>query len=444
MEAVATIGKKAAEQQKEPLAGAYFWLLAFFLVYCARPEDYIPGLAHLHLARIVGFFALVAFVMSLGRLKQGFPKEIIFLILLLLQFLLASAFSPIWKGRSLGVTLEFSKVVLIVMVMVLAVTSLIRLRKLIFVQTASVAAVALVSVIRGRAHGGRLMGVLNGIYANPNDLALAVVLTLPFCLVFLLRARSAFRRALWMLASLVMVYALFLTGSRAGFLAFLVAAAVCLWGFGVQGRRPHLLLIAFFCGMLIFVFAGKGVVTRLSDTSGANGNYQGAYSSTEHRKHLLIVSLKITAEYPIFGVGLENFQVISGAWQPTHNIYTALSAEAGLPALFLFLLIYRCAFLNLRRVEQKTKGSSELGMWVTALLASLLAFALAAFFFPDAYQFFVYFLFAYTTCAYGIAKRMEASGDTLEAESASPRPFGNKVQPLEVDYVERLSRQFSR
>ncbi|HLI33432.1 MAG TPA: O-antigen ligase family protein [Terriglobia bacterium] len=444
METVATIGKKAAEQQKEPLAGAYFWLLAFFLVYCARPEDYIPGLAHLHLARIVGFFALVAFVMSLGRLKQGFPKEIIFLILLLLQFFLASVFSPIWKGRSLGVTLEFSKVVLIVMVMVLAVTSLIRLRKLIFVQTASVAAVALVSVIRGRAHGGRLMGVLNGIYANPNDLALAVVLTLPFCLVFLLRTRSAFRKALWMLASLVMVYALFLTGSRAGFLAFLVAAAVCLWGFGVQGRRPHLLLIAFFCGMLIFAFAGKEVVTRLSDTSGANGNYQGSYSSAEHRRHLLMESLRVTAEYPIFGVGLENFQVISGAWQPTHNIYTALSSEAGLPALLLFLLVYRCAFLNLCRVKQKIKGSSELGMWVTALLASLLAFALAAFFFPDAYQFFVYFLFAYTTCAYGIAKEKEASGDTLETPNASSRPFGNKVQPLEVDYVERLSRQFSR
>ncbi len=362
----------------------------------------------------------------------------------MLQFFLASVFSPVWKGRSLGVTLEFSKVVLIVVVMFLAVTSLVRLRKLIFVQAASVAAVALVSVIRGRAHGGRLMGVLNGIYANPNDLALAIVLTLPFCLVFLLRSHSAFRKALWMLASLVMVYALFLTGSRAGFLAFLVAAVVCLWGFGIQGRRPHLVLIAFFCGLLIFVFAGKEVVARLSDTSDANGNYQGAYSSAEHRRQLLMESLRVTVDYPIFGVGLDNFQVISGAWQPTHNIYTALSAEAGLPALILFLLIYRCALLNLRHVKQKTKGSSELGMLATALLASLLAFGLAAFFFPDAYQFFVYFLFAYTTSACGIAKAMEASGSTLEPENGSARPFSPKIQPLDADYLERLSRQFSR
>ena len=26
----------------EPLAGAFFWLSAFYVVYCARPEDWIP------------------------------------------------------------------------------------------------------------------------------------------------------------------------------------------------------------------------------------------------------------------------------------------------------------------------------------------------------------------------------------------------------------------
>jgi len=33
-----------AEQNHEPLPGAFFWLCAFYVVYCARPEDWIPGL----------------------------------------------------------------------------------------------------------------------------------------------------------------------------------------------------------------------------------------------------------------------------------------------------------------------------------------------------------------------------------------------------------------
>jgi hypothetical protein len=32
--------------EKEPLAGAFFWLSAFYVSYCARPEDWIPGLAN--------------------------------------------------------------------------------------------------------------------------------------------------------------------------------------------------------------------------------------------------------------------------------------------------------------------------------------------------------------------------------------------------------------
>jgi len=33
--------------KREPLAGAFFWLSGFYLIYCARPEDWIPGLAYI-------------------------------------------------------------------------------------------------------------------------------------------------------------------------------------------------------------------------------------------------------------------------------------------------------------------------------------------------------------------------------------------------------------
>src|SRR5207249_4894978 len=55
-------------------------------------------------------------------------------------------------------------------------------------------------------------------------------------------------------------------------------------------------------------------------------------------------SIRYTLEYPIFGLGLGNFGVASGtdvgrpeAWRTTHNTYTQISSEAGIPALMLFV-----------------------------------------------------------------------------------------------------------
>ncbi|MGH9353493.1 MAG: O-antigen ligase family protein [Terriglobia bacterium] len=385
------------ESKKEPLAGAFFWVLAFFVVYCARPEDWIPGVAHLHLALVAGLFALIAFVMSLGRMKEGLPKEVFYLILLLAQLFLASIFSPVWKGNAVMQSVEFAKMVLIVMVITLAVASLARLRKLIFVQTASVIAVALISIKSGHLVNGRLFGALNGMYSNPNDLAIALVLSLPLCLVFLFRAKGILRKLVWTAAVLAMIFAIFRTGSRSGFIALVVAAFFCIWDFGIKGRRLYLPVLAVIVGMVAFVIAGSTVKQRLSETFSSNGPQESAYGSAVARRQLLVRSLEVTAEHPLFGVGPGDFQAISGHWQPTHNVYTALSAEGGIPALILFLMIYWRAFGNLRRVRSFEAADSEMGMFASAMRASLWAFAVAGPFFPDAYQYFVYFMFAFTT-----------------------------------------------
>ena len=42
--AAAEVILRKPQPEREPLRGAYFWLTLFFVVYCARPEDWIPGL----------------------------------------------------------------------------------------------------------------------------------------------------------------------------------------------------------------------------------------------------------------------------------------------------------------------------------------------------------------------------------------------------------------
>jgi O-antigen ligase len=404
---------------REPLSGAYFWVLAFFIMYCARPEDWIPGLSHLHLARIVGLFALVAFIMSVGSIQGSFPKVTTLLILLVVQLGLASLFSPVWRGGALRTTLAFSKVVLIIMVMAIAVTSLPRLRRLIFVQTLCVALVAIISIKESHLVAGRLEGALNGIYQNPNDLAISIVLTLPFCLMFLLNSSDVFRKVAWAGASLLMVYALFRTGSRAGLLALIVATGLCLWEFGVKGRRSSLLVFGAAAIMLLFLFAGARVMRRFSNTTEYNGD-AADYQSAQLRKGLLIKSLKVTLEHPLFGIGPGNFQVISGAWQETHDVYTEFSAEGGLPALVLFLTMYWSALTQLGEVRRLTVRRPELNMPAAASRAGLIAFAVAAFFYPDAYQFFLYFVLSYATALHEIVLKRGMVGVQAEENAKTP------------------------
>ncbi|MGH9444197.1 MAG: O-antigen ligase family protein [Terriglobia bacterium] len=397
------------------MGGTFFWVLVFFVVYCARPEDWIPGVAHLRPAMLVGVAAVVAFGLNVGRLERGLPKETLLLVLLIVQMGLASLFSPVWKGGAFTTTLGFAKVVLIIVVMAMAVTSLARLRKLIFVQSACVAVIAIISLKESHLANGRLEGGLNGIYQNPNDLAIAMVLTLPFCLVFLFRGSGGVRKAGWALASLLMAYTVFRTGSRAGLIALVIMGALCLWEFGVKEGRSYLLVVAVLALAIMFVFAGREVIQRFSNTSQYEGN-EAAYQSAQQRRQLLIKSLRVTLEHPLFGIGPGNFPIYSGVWRETHNVYTEFSAEGGIPALVLFLMIYWCAFKNIREVKERSPAQSETAMLANAARAGLAAFALVAFFYPDAYEFFLYFAFAYTTALRQIVLR----GEPLEAPPVDP------------------------
>src|SRR5205807_5347365 len=112
-----------------------------------------------------------------------------------------------------------------------------------FFSTASVAVIFVFFFLQG-PFSPRLRGALGGIYSNPNDLAFAIVLSLPFCIAFMLKAQTIPRKAAWAFAMLVMAAAIFSTASRGGFITLLVVAPVCLWHFAIKKQRIHLIIAA--------------------------------------------------------------------------------------------------------------------------------------------------------------------------------------------------------
>jgi O-antigen ligase len=387
---------------------AFFWLAAFYFIYCARPEDWLPGFKYIPLAKVTAIGAMAALFFSLGKTKRhlaDLPREARYLIVLVCWLLGSSMISPVWKGGAFLHALDFSKVAVIWVLTFLLVTNFEKLRTIIFIQAASVAVISVVAIIKGH-NTPRLAGFLGGIYDNSNDFAFAIVISLPFCLAFLLQARGLIRKLMWMSCSIVMCLVLFLTASRSGFIDLVVAGSVCLWHFGVKGRRPQLLLASFIIGTGILLGAGGVLQNRFRAMSGDVHSRveQGAYGSYEERRELMFKSFRAIADYPLFGIGARNFMTYSGIWKEVHNSYLQIAAEGGIPALVLYVLFFWRGFANLRQLRKRKDLEPQIVLFVGALHSSLVGFAVGALFCPEAYNFFPYFSVAQTSVILAIVR----------------------------------------
>lgn len=412
-------------KRREPLGFAYFGLVLFMVVYFARPEDWIPGLAALPLAKITGVLILLALAFSFHNIRWHMPQEVMFLFLLVAQLWLAASFSPVWRGGAFNVMLDFSKVLPLVIVIYGAVRSMKRLQWILFVQAASVAAIAIASIVHANILRGRLQGFLSGIYGNPNDLALATDLSLPLCLALALTTRSYWKKLAWAAAMLAMIYTVVLTASRGGAIAFVVVALVCLWELGLKGRRFYLILLVPVAVITIWLYGGNALRERFEQTdisSATNKHDSEASASAQARRELLYKSLKITAQHPLFGIGPGNFEIVSGVWHATHNSYTQISAEGGIAAFVLYVLILWRGIANLRDIRKYRKTGKSFRLFTMALEASLAAYLVGSFFASVAYHLFPYCLIAYTS-----AFRLIVQRDRV-ISSLAPKPEMNPTQ----------------
>ena len=415
---------EAVQSPSERSKFAYKVMLAFSFLYYLRPSDVIPGLRTIPLAKITGAIAILALL--LGG-KKGGPKKLPFEVKLLFAMfcwlILTVPFSS-WRGNSLQVVVwQFSKTFIIPFTLVMTVSRMRELRRLIFVQAAGVALMTMVSVLVNTRWNGRLAGIGNGLLSNPNDLAMNIALNWPICLVFLLTARGMLKKILWGMAILTMIYAVMATYSRAGFLALSMAIALCLWEFALRGRRIHIIAVATLCVLLSVFLAPQNYSKRLETLVGQDQAGDKDRGSAAARRALLIESLKVTATHPVFGVGPGNFSSFTSTWMVTHNTYTEFSAECGIPALVMFLVLLQLAFRNVRRVRKSKlyDRRSDVQMFAGALWASLVAYLIGASFASTAYSLFPYYMVTYTI---------------LLAKIAFPpvkERFGVAVKPVQVE-----------
>ena len=399
---------------------AYRALVLFSVIYFYRPEDFIPGLSYVPLGKIAGGIALAALIFGVKRTERGkIPLEGKILLFLLVHLILTIP-TAFWRGGAFDTVInKFSKGVIIALLISLVVTKMSGLRRLLYIQASAVAIITIASLIVHHTEDGRLMGIQQGILENPNDLAINIAINFPLCMAFMFASKGGMRKVLWAFSLICLLFGVVATYSRSGMIAMMITAIVCLWEFGVKGRRFMLLGVTMILGVLALgglVASPKyrariaSLVERPAPGSLSEGSMEAhGEGSLEQRTALLKESISLMLHHPIFGIGPGNFPAITEEWRVVHNTYTEFGAEGGIPALGLFLALLFVSMGRIKRVYKLPgyKTDPEIRIWTSALWGALAGYAAGALFASTEYNLFPYFIVGYICVLSRIASKPE-------------------------------------
>jgi O-antigen ligase len=171
-----------------------------------------------------------------------------------------------------------------------------------------------------------------GPFHDPNDLCVLLVVGILLASCGLTDRRKGPWRLAWLGPLFILFYALALTQSRGGFLALL--GGLCVFLHARFGWSATLGLGALLLPALFVVFAGRQ--TDISTTAGTG----------QERIQIWSDGLMLFREAPLFGVGMNEFEVFVG--HVAHNSYLQAFAELGIFGGILFVGAFFVAFATLR------------------------------------------------------------------------------------------------
>jgi len=327
----------------------------------------------------------------------------------LLWMILATPLS-VWRGGSAALLVNYvPRAYLDFFYTCAFVTSLRRCRQWMYVQIASGAALLLSCLAFGNMGDdpsqARFSIPHSLFYANSNDLALALLLGISSFL-FLFHQPSRAGRLAGMAGILCSTFYAFRTGSRG---AVIAASAMLILIFLLSRNKWKVtgLGIAALVVALAAAIGGESssslhrLALLTSDTSSPPESESDVSSvaSQVQREELFKTSLRYTLRHPLFGVGPDQFATAVSQdaarasqhlpWLGTHNTYTQVSSECGIPALIFYAaVIGLCLESNLRlyRRTRDRPAYRDLAGLSRCLLAGTLVFAVSAFFFHMAYS----------------------------------------------------------
>jgi probable O-glycosylation ligase (exosortase A-associated) len=376
---------------------SYIGLFIFTVLVYFRPYELIPALKGTSsMAFWVAVVTLIIFVPSQlnfeGRLIPHVRE--VYLVLFLALFALLSVPFADDPNRAWLTCSDYLKVVVMFIVMVSVVRTPKRLGGLLFLVLAVSCYLGFDAIAKYQAgnfayDGYRVAGGLGNLFQNPNDLALHLVTIFPIVVGLLLFSRNIFMKLLYAGFGILMLVTIVLTYSRGGFLGLVAGVAVLTWKLQKRHRKSVLAAVIFL-GLIFFLLAPNQYGARVASMGGDD--------SSIARKDDIVRSTIVALRHPLFGIGMDNYVLRSTGNHATHNSYTQVAAEMGIPAGIIYILFLIASLKRLKRIERETVSSRKTQRWyyvAVGLQAALGAYMVSSFFASVAYLWYVYYLVGY-------------------------------------------------
>jgi O-antigen ligase len=339
----------------------YYVLLVYLFVYCSRITELIPNA---HIGLVLQPILLIGMIMT-GRVKAILQMPLGKVLIAFTCWVAICVPFSVWRGGSFTTFLTSLQALALVAFMAAFIRTIPDCFRAIYTVALAMSAVGVLSLVVG---GGRIGSDRLGLGAGPltladaNFLCLHLLIGLPF-LWFAISTKTGFKKILLLSLMLPILAGAARTGSRMG-LVILFAGLLLYLIFASAKQR----LIVIFSGVAFLIvalfFLPQKTMERFTTYFEAHSaQSEEAAASAEERKRLLIRSLELTAEHPLFGVGPGEFPDAEaaeakeeghmGMWRHTHNSFTQVSSETGITGLVLFAIAFFGAYRGLSPVRNK-------------------------------------------------------------------------------------------
>ncbi|HEY3645470.1 MAG TPA: O-antigen ligase family protein [Gammaproteobacteria bacterium] len=406
-----------------------FWaLMGFTCLLLLSPQSFLPALGKLHLPLLMALLSAGSFIMgSWKRHENPFAlgKEHR-LALLLAAWAIVTVPLSLWPGGSVTFFFGiFFKALIVFWLLSRVVDSVARLELACWTLSLLAAPLSL-SAVRTFFSGGfrtqelshglaRISGYDASLTGNPNDLALMLNLILPLSIALFLKARRPGAQSLLAVLVGLDVVAIIATFSRAGFLSLGLTGLAYLYILFRRKRRTLAFLVIAGC-LAGAAMLPSSYLNRLSTITNIQADKT---NSAQTRFRDYVTAAKYVAAHPLMGAGIGmNILALNDArgttWTLVHDVYLEYAVDLGLPGVILFLLLLRQVIRGLRTAMRRAGAApdgDDLHFLLEGLLVSIASFALSAFFYPDAYQFYFYYIAGLAIAAISI---------TLTGENQAP------------------------
>jgi putative inorganic carbon (hco3(-)) transporter len=388
----------AANSAKDAHRMAFVGIWLFTLVMYLRPQEYFPPLAALQLGKVVSFLVPFAYYASKSAIdeKMIWPIEVKLIAVLNVLAILFLPFAASRQDSMDVLTDSMLKVLIMIPLMANVVKTREKLVSL-WKVVAFCGAIQAVQSLRGNPggeFGHRVSGT--GMLGNPNDLAALMVLIIP-CTVILAIKSKGLMRMFYIGSCGLMTAVVFVTFSRGGFLGLVLVAFWMVWKIG-RGKRLKIILASIVILVPLMAVLPGGYGGRIATIFDSDSDTTG---SSQARRKLLEQGMDLALKHPIVGIGIGNFDVYSLDGHVAHNSYVEIAAELGWIGFVTYLGLLFSPLIRLRRLERQTAdgtSASERDLYLLCIgaQAMLLGYMVESFFASIQYQWFIYYIVAYS------------------------------------------------